>query len=369
MPALVNKDLVERIKAADDPEQSGLWPSSRLQCLRDAGVFRWGLPTETGGLDETAADLLCGYIDLARVCLTTTFVMTQRDAACHRIAASKNRELRERLLPDLCAGRLFATVGISHLSTSRQHWSKPSVIAIRTPHGFELSGEAPWVTGATHTDLLVTGGTLENGDQILVVVPRDRAGVQIAPPLKLLALNASCTGTVILDHVAISADEIVAGPIPQVMKVGATGGTGSLTTSAVALGAASHTIDGLQSEAVMRPDLQRLVESLVRDRDELRADLVLAVTHPKSDDERRIQAEQLRFRANSIAMRAAQAYVCCAKGAGFVSGHPAERALRESLFFQVWSCPPLVTSQMLSRLAVAEVKSPVATLILPSTSN
>ncbi|MDB5346963.1 MAG: sulfur acquisition oxidoreductase, SfnB family [Schlesneria sp.] len=356
MPPLVNTDLVERIRAADDPEQSGLWPSSRLQCLRDAGVFRWGLPTETGGRDETAADLLCGYIDLARICLTTAFVMTQRDAACHRIAASKNRELRHSLLPDLSTGRLFATVGISHLSTSRQHWSKPSVVAIRTPHGFELSGEAPWVTGATHANLLVTGGTLENGDQIIAVVPRDRAGVQIAPPLELLALNASCTGTVILDHVAISADEIVAGPIPQVMKVGATGGTGSLTTSAVALGAAGHTIDGLQSEAERRPDLQSLVDSLARERDDLRADLVVAVTDPKSEDERRIQAEQFRFRSNSIAMRAAQAYVCCAKGAGFVSGHPAERALRESLFFQVWSCPPAVTSQTLSKLAVAEVQ-------------
>jgi hypothetical protein len=38
------------------------------------------------------------------------------------------------------------------------------------------------------------------------------------------------------------------------------------------------------------------------------------------------------------------------KGAGFVAGHPAERLVRESLFFRVWSCPPAVTDALLCEM-------------------
>lgn len=350
MSSLITEELVEQIRAAEDPQKSGQWPTSRLARLRDGGVFQWGLPAEFGGREISVADHLGGYMDLSRVCLTTSFIMTQRDAACHRIAASANPELRQRLLPDLAAGRIFATVGISHLSTSRQHWSKPSVLATSTPDGFELTGEAPWVTGGNHTDILVTGGTLSNGDQLLVAIPNDRAGVRIALPLDLVALNAASTGTVFLDRVAVTAAEVVAGPIPQVMKVGVTGGTGSLTTSAVAIGAASHTIDKLRAEASGRPDLQNSVDALCSEYDHLRAELLRAAQNPALNENRQAQSEHFRYLANSLSMRAALAYVCYAKGAGYLTGHPAEMALRESLFFQVWSCPPAVTARTISQL-------------------
>lgn len=350
MPPLIDTTLTDRVRAADDPEASGLWPSARLQCLREAGVFRWSLPSRFGGIETTAAESLQGYIELSRMCLTTAFIMTQRDAACHRIVASENQQLHDQLLPMLCEGRVFATVGISHLSTSRQHWSRPSVIAIPTATGFILSGEVPWVTGAPCADWLVTGGTLESGDQILVAIPRDRAGIQVAEPLKLLALDASCTGTVVLNNVEVAMHEIIVGPMPQVMKVGATGGTGSLNTTAVSIGAASNTIDGLRSEVSRRPELQPIIDSLAAERDGLQCEILEAVNDQNPTPESRSTAERLRFLGNSLALRAAQAYLCVAKGAGYISGHPAERALREALFFQVWSCPPQVTNETLAAI-------------------
>lgn len=351
MNPLVNDDLAHRIRNAVDPAISGEWPAERLQVLRDAGVFRWGMPAEFGGLPVSTPQMLDGYIELARLCLTTAFILTQRDAACHRIANSENQGLRQQLLPDHCTGRAMATVGISHLSTSRQHWSRPSVVATRTPAGFELTGEAPWVTGAGHVDLLVTGATLENGEQILVAIPARRDGVRVGLPLALLALNESRTGSVVLDRVAVTTDEVILGPTSQVMKVGQTGGTGSFTTTAVALGAARSTLDGLQSESQSRPDLLDLVTSLSQEHARLRSELLEAAGNPPRVSEGRTEAERLRFQANSLVVRAAHAYVCCTKGAAFVSGHPAERAWRESMFFQVWSCPPNVTRDTLLDLS------------------
>ena len=61
--------------------------------------------------------------------------------------------------------------------------------------------------------------------------------------------------------------------------------------------------------------------------------------------------EQIRQRANSYVTRLAQSYLAAAKGTGFVSGHPAERAVREAMFFYVWSCPQSVVQGNLQELA------------------
>jgi len=62
-------------------------------------------------------------------------------------------------------------------------------------------------------------------------------------------------------------------------------------------------------------------------------------------------AESVRQKANSLVLRAAQAYLAASKGAGFVVGHPAERTVREAMFFLVWSCPAPVVSAALREFA------------------
>jgi hypothetical protein len=50
-------------------------------------------------------------------------------------------------------------------------------------------------------------------------------------------------------------------------------------------------------------------------------------------------------------LRATQAYLAASKGAGFVAGHPAERLVREAMFFLVWSCPQPVLAANLREFA------------------
>jgi hypothetical protein len=50
-------------------------------------------------------------------------------------------------------------------------------------------------------------------------------------------------------------------------------------------------------------------------------------------------------------LRATQAALAAAKGAGYVAGHEAGRWCREALFFLVWSCPPQVMEANLCELA------------------
>src|SRR5690606_19576549 len=114
-----------------------------------------------------------GYLALSEACLTTTFVITQRMGAVQRIAGSENHQLQAELLDDLVRGDTFATVGISHLTTSRRHLARPVLQAEPSGSGFVLNGFSPWVTGTPWADYFVVGATLDDGRQILTVVPRN----------------------------------------------------------------------------------------------------------------------------------------------------------------------------------------------------
>jgi len=100
--------------------------TSQLALMHDYGVTGWGIPPEFGGSGVEGADIIAGYRKLSPACLTSTFVFTQRQAAISRIVASENAELKSDLLPKLAANEIFATVGISHLTTSRQDLGQPA---------------------------------------------------------------------------------------------------------------------------------------------------------------------------------------------------------------------------------------------------
>ena len=334
-------------------EDNQAWPGGQFQQLAETGVLGWVIPCEWGGSDISAEELTFGYTNLAAACLTTTFVLTQRNGACLRIAGSTNEKLKADLLPQLCTADVFATVGISHLTTSRQHWRKPSIEVVATGDSLVFNGSVPWVTGARQADYIVTGGTCADGQQVLAAIPTGADGVVVQEPPRLLALNASQTGSVTLQNVSIPSQYVIAGPVEHVMKQGKGGGAGSLTTSALAVGTAEGALTKLQQEAEQRPDLQEICQPLMREYHLLMIDLHAAARGETVTDAATPTAETIRQRANSLVLRSTQAYLAASKGAGFVAGHPAERAIREAMFFLVWSCPQPVLSAALREFACA----------------
>lgn len=287
-----------------------------------------------------------GYLELSAACLTTTFAITQRTGACRRIEASENEALKARLLPDLCSGKSYATVGISHLTTSRRHLARPVLRAEEASNGFILDGFSPWVTGGPFADHVLVGATVDDGRQLLAVLPMDAPGVTVPPVAELIGLSASQTGPVNCDRVALSHDWLVAGPIENIMKQGIGARPGGFQTSALAIGLAGGAVRFLREEAVKRKELAEPTDALHAEWHELRGDLLNAAS-----GEPVCSTEDLRTRSNSLALRASQASLAAAKGTGYVVGHPAGRWCREALFFLVWSCPQPVMAANLCELA------------------
>ncbi|HZZ79855.1 MAG TPA: acyl-CoA dehydrogenase family protein [Gemmataceae bacterium] len=347
MANIVARQCLDMLQAhARDADEKTAWPAASWDALRQADVLRWAIAKDVGGAGSDALTLLAGYEQLAASCLTTCLILSQRDAAIRRIDASANANLRRELLEPLACGERFTTVGLSQLTTSRQH-VKPTLTARTAGAGFVLDGCIPWVTGAEHADHLVIGSVTDTGLQILAALPRDLPGVHIEPALELMALQGSLTAEVRLDNVSLEPRWLLAGPLERVMTTGRSG-TGGLETSCLAIGLAGAAIDHLAREAAARPELREGAAYLEAERRQLRDRLHRLAAGASAED-----ASALRTLANSLALRATQVTLTASKGTGFLRSHPAQRWARQALFFLVWSCPRPTAEATIAQLTRA----------------
>jgi len=328
--------LAEIAAMAPRTAVEGPWRSGACAALARHGVLAGFVPVAAGGTGAPEPRLVAILADIAERCLTTALALSQWAAAVRIIAG--HPEHASRLLPALARGERFTTVGISQLTTSRQHAAAPALVAEPDGHAWRLDGVCPWVTGADSVDAIVTGAATATGDRIFFVVPTDSAGLEIGPPLDMLALTGSRTAEVRFRGVR-AAEAVPAAPDgPR---------TGGLATTALAVGATRAALALVRAESAARPGLEPVAVGLGGEVDELASRLTAAATLGTTPADR----DRLRADANGLVVRASQAALTAAKGAGFVRGHPAERVARESLFFLVWSCPQSVSGAVLCELA------------------
>jgi len=332
-------------KRSADVERLGEWPCESLELLARSGLLKGLISELRGGEGWNGPLQLAAYFQLSKSCLTTAFILTQWHAAIRRLEIHAGDAFWGQWGKLLISGEAWTTVGFSHLTTSRQHLESPPLLANPEGSAFVLEGYCPWVTGGAFADLLVVGSATPAGGQILGVVETSQPGVQAGSGFQLMGLSASCTDRVDFRQVSVGGDYLLAGPVDQVLKI-ASGGPGGLHTSILALGLASRAIDYLQQQADQRSDFAEPAIELQQELERLVGAIVVLAA-----GEIGISQEQLRRNSNSLALRATQAAMAAAKGAGYMANHPVGRWCREALFFLVWSCPQSVVRSQVCELA------------------
>jgi len=183
------RDLIEDLKTpAQAPDDQSTSPESIKDRLNRLG----SLVVIEQSLLQRPTDHLVFYCAAAYRSLTDAFVMTQRHAALRRISTSDNPEAQAIIAEHSQVGR-WISVGISHLTTSRQHVREPSVLARRTLYGWTVSGTVPWVTAASCSHALVIAAcdSEEFSKQYLFYLPMNSKKVICGSSMELLAISAS----------------------------------------------------------------------------------------------------------------------------------------------------------------------------------
>src|SRR5262245_4650518 len=79
-PALVSTEILAALAAlADRADAETIWPAESWDQVTRAGALRWSIPQEFGGDGLSPRDLLTRHEQLAGACLTTMFLLSQRE--------------------------------------------------------------------------------------------------------------------------------------------------------------------------------------------------------------------------------------------------------------------------------------------------
>jgi alkylation response protein AidB-like acyl-CoA dehydrogenase len=339
---------VASLAQADGPaDLAGTWPQALWTLVQQAGATRWSLDREFGGAACPRPLLVQRYARLAEGSLTAVFILSQHDAAVRRLMNAADKPKARQWLEAIGSGQAFATVGISQLTTSRRLGASALVAREVNPGCFQLDGAMPWVTAAERADVFITGALLDDDRQVLIALPADRPGLTVKPPFDLAALQASCTGEVVLSGVQVDESDLLAGPARELSAQPGTVGTAGLETSALALGQARAALAAMAGLAAEKAELSEPVDLLCDTWTQTWASLMACAR----GDANALPPTEVRARANNLVVRATQAYLTARRGSGFLRSEPAQRWARQALFFLVWSCPTPIAQAAIRDLA------------------
>jgi len=339
--------LVNALREMEDRLDEAAWPAAAFPALADAGCWRAVIPKQFGGDALGVVDQMQLYERVAAGSLSTALILTQHDRACELIAASGS-PLAASLLPRAARGELLATVGISQLTTSKRGGSGPAMRAAARDAGFALDGLMPWVTGAIHAHVIVTGAVLADERQIVAAIPTDADGLDIDEPMPLMALQRSWTSAVRCSATFVSADRVLRGPMADAL--GERAPVKSFVVTSVGMGVAAALLDAIREESARSPDVAApVIDVLSRAVESYRVELYQAGAAAERDAAS-FDRTAMRARINDLLVRLAATYLTLAKGSGYVASHRAQRTVREAMFFLVWSAPTAVQTATLERL-------------------
>ena len=335
---------------------------ANFRALAENGLLGLAIPREYGGLDASGATQRKFTQLLASYCGVTTFTQAQHHGPSRMIANGPNVALKRRLLPDLASGERLSGISFAHLRRP----GPPVLRAEPVEGGWQLQGTAPWVTGWGLISQAAFGATLPDGRFLYVWSPARRnefpdlfedikppegkwGTLTASPPLALCAMNASATVELTLTDWFIPAAHWLSESDRETMQRNDRNGV--LGATAMPLGCAAAAIRLLSSTAEKRPiaAIHRAAQAFQEEWEEVESQ-VDAWNGRGGEAEFFTNAVRVRAWCIELALRAAHAAVTASSGAANLLSHPAQRLLREAMFYTVQAQTHEVMDATLARL-------------------
>ncbi|HXT81103.1 MAG TPA: acyl-CoA dehydrogenase family protein [Acetobacteraceae bacterium] len=179
--------------------------------LGAADLFRAGVPVALGGTGGDVTDAIAAIAAVSARSLTAGFVFWGQRTFIEYLLQTPNTALRERLLPDLLAGRLAGATGLSNAMKFLSGLEELQVVAARDSGGFRLQGRLPWVTNLRPGNFQVAAAVAHADlpGAFVAALPHDAPGLTRSPDLGLMAMRGSATAALRIDDVRIGPEHVL----------------------------------------------------------------------------------------------------------------------------------------------------------------
>jgi len=314
--------------AAEITDRAEIVPAQHLRSLARAGLC---------GLFRPPAAPLAATREifevLAGACGVTFFVWVQHHAPVRMLAASPNEDLRRRHLEGLCTGRVLGGVAFAYLRRP----GPPAVVARRVAGGYMIDGEAPWVTSWGLAGLYSVAARLDDQVVYFLVEGAPSDALRPSEPLALAAMGASSTVRVSFSDLFVPDDDVLTVMAFDEWRA----------RDQVATAQPNPAVFGITTTCVRLLGETPLAEELAECRKRS-----YALADARLTDAAHLEAlVEARAQSLELAVRAATALVVATGGRAMSAGHPAQRLLREAVFFTIQAQTPELRRATLAQLA------------------
>ncbi|MDQ8699189.1 acyl-CoA dehydrogenase family protein [Hyphomicrobium sp. LHD-15] len=185
-------------------------PAAILPALAQGGLTRVGIPQSIGGTGGDLTDAVTAIAEVSSLSLAAGFVLWGHRTYTEYLLQSDNVGLRERLLPELVAGRIAGATGLSNAMKFLAGLEELQITARAEEADLVLDGKLPWVTNLRPEGFHVAAAVShENGSALIVSLPSNAPGVARSPDLDLFALRASNTAAITISNTRLTADDVI----------------------------------------------------------------------------------------------------------------------------------------------------------------
>jgi alkylation response protein AidB-like acyl-CoA dehydrogenase len=337
---------------AEDTDRADRVPAENLHALAAAGLFGVAGPQSAGRPSLPPPALRAVHEALAGACGATFFVWAQHHTPVRLLSRTANAALRERWLDTLCAGRSLAGVMFAYL-----RWESPAVRATQVPGGYRVSGVAPWATSWGMADTFAVAACLPGGE-VLWFLRDGRAddAVRPSPPLELAVMQSTSTVRVAFEELFVPNEDVL-----LVEPLEAWRRQDRITTSQpspAALGVADTSCRLLVERAADKGDrptkdaASALEAELATSRQHAYhlADTPIPDQPGPAVDAHLARLVDARAWNLEIAQKGSHALVTALGGGAIARTHPAQRLVREALFYVVQAQTNAIREASLTRL-------------------
>src|SRR5690606_2183841 len=204
----VNQEIVPSI---EDHAMQATFSRDWFRQLGELGCYGPSLPVEDGGhgLSETGYGVLMRELERGDTAVRS-MASVQGSLVMYPISAFGSDQQKKKYLKALGSGEMIGCFGL----TEPDHGSDPGGMETRLVSdgsGYRLSGSKMWITNAPLADLAVIWAKNEEEKIQGLVLDMDRPGIRVETIKGKWSLRASSTGTIYLDDVAVSKEDLLPG--------------------------------------------------------------------------------------------------------------------------------------------------------------